>query len=174
MTQGKLELAFVVDVSRCVHCYACEVACKVENNLPEGVKWREVIKIQSEAAESYNQKSVSMACMHCANAPCIKACPVNAITKRPDGIVLINDKTCIGCKYCLWACPFGAPQLDVERKVMTKCTMCVHRVDKGGTPACVETCHTHAIKWGSSEELARQERIRAAKGAQRRMLFISP
>lgn len=168
------EFAFLVDTSRCINCLACEVACREENGLPEGVKWREVIRLQNSVGNNIQLKFVSMACMHCADAPCMKVCPVNAISKRPDGIVLIDEKTCIGCKYCLWACPFGAPQLDVAKKVMTKCTMCVHRVDKGGIPACVETCHTQAIKWGTTEELAKYMRVKAAKGATSSVLLVSP
>ena len=100
-------LKFYVDVKRCIECGGCEVACKNENNVPEGIARIRVVTVnEGEAGES----NVAVPCMHCSKAPCVAVCPVDALYHREDGIVQVNKETCIGCGYCLYACPFGAPQ----------------------------------------------------------------
>jgi anaerobic dimethyl sulfoxide reductase subunit B (iron-sulfur subunit) len=91
--------------------------------------------------------------MHCAKPICMDVCPTSAISKRDDGIVLINADMCIGCRYCSWACPYGAPQFNEEQNVMTKCDMCFDLVDKGERPACVESCPYRALDFGPLDEL---------------------
>lgn len=92
------------------------------------------------------------------------ACPVGAITKRKeDGIVLINKDKCIGCRYCAWACPYGHPQFNAEAKVMEKCTLCVHRVEKGLRPACVDTCIAKTRFFGEIDALTKLIREKRAK-----------
>lgn len=156
------QLAFYVDINKCSGCKACQVACKDKSNLPIGVRWRRVF--QYEGGEWINQNgqmipsnvyaySVSSACMHCVKPICMDVCPTSAITKRDDGIVLINADMCIGCRYCSWACPYGAPQFNEELNVMTKCDMCYDLVDKGERPACVESCPYRAMDFGDLEEL---------------------
>ncbi len=156
------QLAFYVDINKCSGCKACQVACKDKSNLPIGVRWRRVF--QYEGGEWINQNgqmipsnvyaySVSSACMHCVKPICMDVCPTSAITKRDDGIVLINADMCIGCRYCSWACPYGAPQFNEELNVMTKCDMCYDLVDKGERPACVESCPYRAMDFGPLDEL---------------------
>ena len=148
----------------CLGCQACEIACKQEHDIPVGPRWMHVITIGPDEVGgklrlSFNQ----MRCMHCGEPPCIEACPVDAITKRIDGIVLINQELCIGCKACIEACPFGAPQYNPEKNVVEQCNLCVHRVDKGLKPACVLTCPTGALLFGDTSEVTEEVRTRKAK-----------
>ncbi|MBI5253200.1 MAG: 4Fe-4S dicluster domain-containing protein [Euryarchaeota archaeon] len=160
------QLGFMVNIANCVGCNACVYACKQENNrdVKEGALWRRVVKIETGAYPNVKRYPVSMACMHCGKPPCKAACPVGAISKRDsDGIVLIDANKCIGCRYCVWACPYGAPQFDSEKKVTTKCTLCVHRIDKGIEPACVQTCMTKTLTYGDINELSLVKRERQAR-----------
>lgn len=97
--------------------------------------------------------SVSFACMHCETAVCKEVCPASAITKREDGVVLIDQDKCIGCRYCQWACPYGAPQFNEEAGVMTKCTFCEDLLAQGQNPACVDACVMRCLDFGDLEEL---------------------
>jgi len=109
---------------------------------------------------------VPMTCMHCTKPPCLDACPVNAITKREDGIVLISSDDCIGCLACLQACPFGAIQVNPILDLAEKCNLCLPRIEKGAPPACVQACPAGAIKFGEihtmTEELRQQKAILSA------------
>jgi anaerobic dimethyl sulfoxide reductase subunit B len=156
------QLGFYVDIEKCAGCKACQIACKDKNNLPEGIRWRRVFQYEGgEWVESDGQMvpsnvyayAVSSACMHCQNPVCVQVCPAGAMTKREDGIVLIDQDKCIGCRYCSWACPYGAPQFDASQGVMTKCTMCADLVDKGENPACVDSCPYRAMEFGPLDEL---------------------
>jgi anaerobic dimethyl sulfoxide reductase subunit B (iron-sulfur subunit) len=91
--------------------------------------------------------------MHCEKPACVHACPTGAMTKREDGIVFVDQKLCIGCRYCEWACPYGAPQFIEEQGVMSKCNLCMDLIDEGGKPACVEACVMRALDFGDIEEL---------------------
>jgi anaerobic dimethyl sulfoxide reductase subunit B (iron-sulfur subunit) len=159
------QLGFFVDIEKCTGCKACQVACKDKNNLPSGVRWRRVF--QYEGGEWINQEgtmvpsnvyayAVSAACMHCENALCVQVCPTGAMSKREDGIVQVDADKCIGCRYCSWACPYGAPQFNEEMGVMTKCNMCVDLVDGGERPACVQACPYRAMDFGPVDELRAQ------------------
>ncbi|MFA5874315.1 MAG: DMSO/selenate family reductase complex B subunit [Anaerolineales bacterium] len=159
------QLAFYVNIASCTGCKACQIACKDKNDLPIGVRWRRVF--QYEGGEWLEQDgemipsnvyayAVSSACMHCENAICMEVCPAAAISKREDGIVLIDQNRCIGCRYCSWACPYGAPQFNEDMGVMTKCNMCYDLVDKGEKPACVEACPYRAMDFGPLEEMQKQ------------------
>lgn len=156
------QLAFYIDIASCTGCKACQVACKDKNNLPTGIRWRRVF--QYEGGEwilqdgqmipsSVYAYAVSSACMHCENPVCLQVCPAAAISKRDDGIVLIDQDKCIGCRYCSWACPYGAPQFNEDLGVMTKCNMCYDLVDKGEKPACVQACPYRALDFGPLDEL---------------------
>lgn len=158
------QYSLLVDLDRCVGCRACELACKQENQLPEGTQWIRMIKIGPEVVNgTLAMRFVPLPCMHCGKAPCIDVCPTRAISKRPDGIVVIDEAKCIGCRYCLWVCPFGAPQFNVSKGVMEKCKLCLQRVEKGLKPACVRTCHLKALKFGTTEELSELARKKMAK-----------
>ncbi len=156
------QLAFSVNIDKCTGCKTCQVACKDKNNLPTGIRWRRVfqyeggewVKLDGEMIPSgIFEYPVSAACMHCANPVCMQVCPAAAISKRADGIVLIDQDKCIGCRYCSWACPYGAPQFNAELGVMSKCNMCYDLVDKGEKPACVESCPYRAMDFGQLEDL---------------------
>lgn len=142
------------------------MACKAWNEIEIGPRWREVVKIESGTYPNVSAMNVSIACMHCGDAPCKTACPVGAITKSAeDGIVSVNQDTCIGCGFCVWACPFNAPQLSASVGKMEKCTFCqTPGKERGpGLPrACEEVCPTGAIQSGPMPELAQKGRERAA------------
>lgn len=147
--------AIFVDTFRCVGCHACETACKIENGVPPGPKWIQVMEAEHKVNGEWKMSWKPMACMHCGVPSCAAVCPTKAITKRDsDGIVLVNADLCIGCMECFRACPFGAPQMGEDRK-MQKCTLCVHRTENGGVPACVANCPSEAMYYGTLQELSR-------------------
>jgi anaerobic dimethyl sulfoxide reductase subunit B (iron-sulfur subunit) len=96
---------------------------------------------------------VSLACNHCERPICVEVCPARAITKREDGVVLIDADRCLGCRYCSWACPYGAPQYNAEAGHMTKCTLCADDLDEGLPPSCVAACPLRALDFGDRTEL---------------------
>ena len=159
------QLAFYFDASACNGCKACQIACKDKNDLPVGVKWRRVAQYGGGGwlphpsrrdlvvANNVFAYSVSFACMHCQNPVCVEACPTQAMHKRADGVVLIDQDLCIGCRYCEWACPYGAPQFDEEPGKMTKCNFCEDLLAKGENPACVDACPSRALAFGELDEL---------------------
>jgi Fe-S-cluster-containing dehydrogenase component len=156
--------SLIVDTDLCYGCFTCEVACKQEHGLPVGTNF---IKVQQIGPHRVGGKLkmdfVPMACKHCGKPACLEACPVDAIYKRSDGIVLINEETCIGCQLCIEACPFGAPQFVSEKNVVEKCDLCVDRIDQGQLPACVHHCPTEAILFGNPNTLSRRLQKRRAE-----------
>ncbi len=153
--------AFYFDSSGCSGCKACQIACKDRNGLEVGLLWRRVYEVSGGSwerqGEAWQQDvyayNLSVACNHCERAVCAEACPTQAIRQREDGIVLIDAERCIGCKYCSWACPYGAPQYDWRTKSMTKCTFCVEEVEAGLSPACVAACPLRVLDFGDQAEL---------------------
>ena len=154
--------AFYFDSSACTGCKVCQVACQDKNNLPASLLWRRVFHYgggswvqqgETMAPNNLFAYSVSTACQHCANPVCRDVCPAAAISKRADGIVVIDAEKCIGCRYCQWACPYGAPQFNEEAKVMTKCNFCYDLQDQGLNPACVDACVMRCLDFGDLEEL---------------------
>jgi anaerobic dimethyl sulfoxide reductase subunit B (iron-sulfur subunit) len=154
--------AFYLDASACIGCKACQIACKDKHDLPLGVLWRRVfeygggdwveqdgIQVPSLLFSYY----LSSACQHCESPVCRDVCPVRAITKREDGIVILDSDKCIGCRYCEWACPYGAPQFNEEMKAMTKCHFCYDLQDQGLNPACVDACVMRCLDYGDLDEL---------------------
>jgi Fe-S-cluster-containing dehydrogenase component/DMSO reductase anchor subunit len=140
---------FLFDPGRCTGCNACEIACATENELDFGTSWRQVLPYNPARIPGLPSFHLSMACNHCAEAPCVAQCPARAITRAPDtGAVLIDPGRCIGCRYCAWVCPFDAPRFDAGARVMTKCTGCHPRLVRGQVPACVEQCPTDALGFG--------------------------
>ena len=149
-----IEYAIVVNSADCVGCNACEVACKQEHNLPIGPRWIRVYPDTLREIEGKLQlRYIITHCMHCSRPSCKDACPVDAIIKREDGIVLVSEELCIGCKDCIDACPLGVMQFDEEKAVAQKCDMCVDRIDTGRQPACVGACPSHCIYFGSITEV---------------------
>lgn len=158
------QLAFYFDASKCVACKACQVACQDKNNLPAASRWRRVLMYSggSWTPDPENpgimlpnifSYAISTACMHCERPLCMEVCPATAIHKRDDGVVLIDGSKCIGCRYCEWACPYGAPVFNEDAGVMTKCTFCEDLMATGGRPACVDACVVRCLDFGELEEL---------------------
>ena len=159
------QLGFHFDASSCTACKACAIACKDRSNLPVGINWRKVYEYGGGGwVANPNHKdllipnnvfvySISAACMHCKKPICTEVCPISAITKREDGVVLIDSAKCIGCRYCEWACPYGAPQFNEEMGYMTKCDFCQDLQAKGQNPVCVDACPMRALEVGELDEL---------------------
>lgn len=149
------KLALIVNTTECVGCCACEVACKQEHDLPVGPKWIEVTQDKpKEIAGKMQLRYIVRHCLHCSHPPCLEVCPVAAISRRSDGIVLIDEEKCIGCKKCLAACPLGVMCFSEEKEVAQHCNFCVERIDRGLKPACVSACPSHCIYFGDITEIA--------------------
>jgi anaerobic dimethyl sulfoxide reductase subunit B (iron-sulfur subunit) len=144
---AEMGVGFLLDLSACVGCGACVVACRIENDLPLGLSWRRVISFNLPRWPGGATYHFSLACHHCENPPCVAGCPSGALVKRADGVVTLKSSLCIGCQYCAMICPFGAPAYYREAGVMTKCTLCSHRLDQLREPACVEACPTRALRF---------------------------
>jgi Fe-S-cluster-containing dehydrogenase component len=170
-TQPATKLGLVIDLDICVGCHACAVNCKEWNAGghstpltdddpygadPTGV-WFNRIHSFEMLNETGDNRTVHFpkSCLHCEDAPCVTVCPTGASYKREeDGIVLVNADTCIGCKLCSWACPYGAREYDRDQGVMKKCTLCVDKIynenldEESRVPACVSTCPAGARHFG--------------------------
>lgn len=196
-----VKYAMVIDLNRCMGCNACAQACKVENNTGEDKFWMHVFRVEEGEYPYSTWRFMPMPCQHCDNAPCVKVCPVGARYKEVTGAVLTDFERCIGCRFCVVACPYGVNYFnwsdpaknqyydwnkEKEREiyggkiniiaippyknpdhaklygsekrlvsgggqfkgVVEKCTFCVHRVEKGLDPACVQNCPVHALHFG--------------------------
>ncbi|WP_296140036.1 DMSO/selenate family reductase complex B subunit [uncultured Tessaracoccus sp.] len=157
------QLAFTFDQSLCTGCKACQIACKDKHDLPVGVTWRRVAEYsgggwqEHEAEGSWGQDVwtyyTSISCNHCADAICMEVCPSTAMRRGENGVVYVDPEVCIGCRYCEMACPYGAPQPDPDRGIMTKCDFCRDRIAAGEDPACVAACPTRALGYGEYDEV---------------------
>ncbi|MTJ80307.1 MAG: dimethylsulfoxide reductase subunit B [Telmatospirillum sp.] len=156
------QLGFFVDSSRCSGCKTCQVACKDNKDLDLGQRFRRVYEFGGGSwhndGGAWHQETftyyLSIACNHCDDAVCVSGCPTGAMHKRAeDGLVVIDDKVCVGCRYCEMRCPYGAPQFNARTKVMQKCDGCLDRLDRGLRPICVESCPQRALDFGPIEDL---------------------
>lgn len=169
-------LAMVIDTQRCFGCHTCAVACKTENNLPDGVWWNRVVTVGGDHMDTPSgtfpdvaMSFITVACQHCDDPPCVPVCPTGATYKREeDGLVLVNYDACIGCGACVQACPYegvrtrnaeemshvtGFPVGDAavapqQPLTVSKCTFCAHRLERGEQPACIEVCPARARAFG--------------------------
>ena len=138
---------FHFDMTKCIGCRSCEVACNEQNGNPADLRWRRIGEIEGGTWPNTDRFYLSMGCNHCLSAECLKGCPVDAYKKDPDtGIVLHSAEACIGCQYCVWNCPYSVPQFNSERGVVGKCDMCHGRLTDGLEPACVNACPENAIE----------------------------
>ena len=161
----------LIDLRKCDGCSACTDACRDAHDVPEGQEWIKVYRITTGTGSYFLPRP----CMHCDNAPCLKVCPVGATFRSQDGLILVDEDRCIGCRYCMAACPYDARyfnwsspadtgtdtdlseqvsrgHLHHKRGVVEKCTFCAHRLDNGKLPACAEGCPMKAIYFGDANE----------------------
>lgn len=172
---------FVVDTEQCIGCGKCVMACKLENDVPLDHEcyrtWVERYVISEEGetfvdspeggingfeAEEYNERYKDVAirksffvpklCNQCENPPCVQVCPVGATYSTHDGVILVDRDRCVGCRYCIQACPYGARFLDPRFRVADKCTWCYHRITTGRRPACVDACPVGARVFGDLDD----------------------
>ena len=162
------QYAFLVDTSRCIKCWPCQVACKQWNGIKAGTVTRRWVEEEVEGVFPTPKRTfLSTACNHCAEPACVANCPVGALSKREeDGAVVVNKEACIGCQTCARFCPFGVPNYEPETGVMDKCDACAAcgRTEDKDLPHCVATCPTQALRWGTLEEV---EALAAEKGGAR-------
>jgi anaerobic dimethyl sulfoxide reductase subunit B (iron-sulfur subunit) len=157
--------AFYLNANICSGCKACMTACKDKNDLPVDINYRRVTEYGGGSwvpdpnhpnlwiPNNVYTYAMSTACMHCQDPACVNVCPTTAMHKRDDGIVLVDASKCIGCRYCEWACPYGAPQFSQEKGVMTKCTFCEDLLAQGQNPVCVDACVNRALEFGELDDL---------------------
>ena len=149
-----MQLGIVTDLNRCIGCLACSVACKMENNVAIGSYWNKVLRVGPYLKQAGAQfPDVDMyflpvMCQHCKDPECVKVCPTRASHKTADGTVLINKEKCLGCQFCVMACPYGVRYLNKEERVVEKCTMCAQLVQQGKDPMCVSGCVGQARTFG--------------------------
>jgi molybdopterin-containing oxidoreductase family iron-sulfur binding subunit len=162
----------VIDLTSCIGCNACTMACKAEHATPSGVFWRKVLEQEVGTYPSARRVFLPVMCNHCAEPPCRDVCPTGATWKRDDGIVLVDYDQCIGCRSCIEACPYDArtfyadettyfpghrtPYEEMQQTfpdgVVMKCNFCVERVDEGRQPACVQSCPTQCLYFGDLDD----------------------
>lgn len=145
---------FYFNADNCIGCHACEAACSEKNGNPAHISFRSVGYVEGGTYPDFKRMNISMACNHCDDPVCLKGCPTRAYTKHLEyGAVLQDPDTCFGCGYCTWVCPYNAPQLDPIKGQVSKCNMCVDRLEEGLKPACASACLGNALDFGIVEEL---------------------
>ncbi len=179
---AKVRWGMLIDTNQCkTGCNDCVTACNKENGLSGETKATDaqwIRKIEIKDISSGREVSLPMMCQHCEHPPCVDVCPTNASMKRADGIVLVDKHRCIGCRYCIMACPYKArsfvheplhdqnPDVPRGKGTVESCTLCVHRVDQGLQPACAEACPNKAILFGDlndpQSEIAKKVRTVAS------------
>lgn len=147
-----MKILFEVDAALCSACGACAIACMDQNDVDTSLGQQPFRKVYQYETPARELVSFSMACMHCADAPCVTGCPAGVLYKDGEsGLTLYDNEACIGCHSCAMACPYGAPSFGAGGK-MVKCDGCYERIKAGLEPACVHTCPTGALTWRWAEE----------------------
>lgn len=150
------QYGFYIDSTKCTGCKTCQVSCKDEKDLALGPKFRRVYEYAGgswlKQGQAWQQTVfhyyLSIACNHCDEPTCVAGCPTGAMHKRKeDGLVVVDQTLCVGCRYCELRCPYGAPQYDEKRHVMSKCDGCYERVGQGLNPVCVDSCPQRALEF---------------------------
>lgn len=142
----------LINVKKCVGCYGCRVACQMQNSLPPEEAFIKFHEKEEGTFPNVSYQIFPTQCMHCEDAPCVEVCPTGASYKREDGIVLVDHDKCIGCKYCMVACPYDARVVNEETGVVEKCRFCVEEVEQGNQPICVSTCIGGARIFGDLDD----------------------
>lgn len=195
----------VIDQERCVGCWSCAIVCKSENNVPLGAWWNRILTNGDDLDQPRTERGLlqmewlPLACQHCENAPCVKVCPVQATYRRDDGVVMMDNDRCIGCRYCMIACPYGVRTFNwgtaerptpfetgmvVARPLGTveKCLLCVHRIAEDQIPSCVWSCPAQARIFGDLNDpesriarLARGSRVLLEDaGTKPSVMYLAP
>ncbi len=149
-TLSKKRAGMVVDLRRCIGCHACSVSCKAENGVPLGGFRTRVRYLEQPTKETLS--FLPLLCMHCQDAPCLEACPTQAVTRLNDERVIIDQDKCCGIKACISACPYGAIYIDPKSGLADKCDMCTHRTSLNMDPACVASCPTQTLRFGDLDD----------------------
>jgi formate dehydrogenase iron-sulfur subunit len=149
--------AMLIDITLCIGCNNCQDACKSENKLPGGAE-SSLSPTAYTALEEHDGVMVRRMCQHCESPSCASVCPVGAFEKTPEGPVVYDESKCIGCRYCMQACPFQVPRYEwaSTRPRVQKCRFCYGRLKNGLKPVCAEACPTGATTFGSREEMLRE------------------
>lgn len=142
----------LINTKKCVGCYACRMACQMINKLEPEEAFISYKEIEQGTYPSVYAETVPVQCMHCENAPCQQVCPTHATYTTDSGVVLVDEEKCIGCKYCMMACPYGVRSWNAAESVVEKCTLCAHLSKNGELPMCVRTCSAGARFYGDIDD----------------------
>jgi len=149
LAEARGKYALIIDLNKCTGCRACELACHQRNELPGDMSYIRIYPKQKPDGSPY---FLPVQCQHCVKAPCESVCPTGATYHHESGAVLVNDKTCVGCRYCMVACPYDARRYDEEKGIAEKCWLCLDWVLGGGVPACVQACAPGARLFGRLDD----------------------